>query len=207
MNSEFDMGQSQGQKLVFAFRRNNQGNPLLEWLSTGDNLSLVGRLQRGEAELVDRITPAPEVVISPIIRVDRFERPSYPRWLKKVMYPELENTGPAEYSVETIQLWLHDDQKSGAIGGNIIHDTLKETSSLKSCLGLRDLEEIQKKGIAFFRKHFRGKAIFAWRSVVQYDNGGLYVPYLYVSSDKVVLDWNYVGNNFGSNDPAARLES
>jgi hypothetical protein len=40
---------------------------------------------------------------------------------------------------------------------------------------------------------------------VQNDNGNLKVPYLYENGDKVILNWNYVDNNFNSNNPAARL--
>lgn len=40
---------------------------------------------------------------------------------------------------------------------------------------------------------------------VQNDDGNLNVPYLYENDDKVILNWNYVDNNFNSNNPAARF--
>ena len=71
--------------------------------------------------------------------------------------------------------------------------------------GLRDLEEIQKKGISFFRSHFQGKAVFAWKSVVQNRDGSLRVPYLYDNGDDVVLNWNWLDNDWNSNNPALRF--
>lgn len=165
---------------------------------------------RGEADLVLKTKPAPEpeVVIDPIIRVDRSIRPSYPDWVKTVMHPELENIGPAEYDIAKLELWLHDGQKDGKwIEGNKIYAHLKETGDLKNHCGLRDLEEIQKKGIAFFRKHFNGKAVFAWQGVVRYRRGNLNVPYLFESGDEVVLRWHYLDDDWHSNDPGLRHAS
>ncbi len=163
---------------------------------------------RGETMVVPVVstTPAPEPVIDPMIHVDRTVRPAYPTWVKVVMHTELEIFGPAEYSVESVQLWLHDDQKSTAVNGNRIYAKLKE-GGLDSCLGLHDLQEIQKKGTAFFRKQFKGKAIVAWKSVVQDDSGGLMVPFLYEYGDEVFLHWRCVDGFFNSHNPAARLAS
>src|SRR3989344_8235408 len=46
----------------------------------------------------------------PIIHVDRTIRPTYPNWVKKVMHPKLELTGPGEFDVFKLQQWLHPDQ-------------------------------------------------------------------------------------------------
>jgi hypothetical protein len=152
--------------------------------------------------------PEPEPVLDPIIRVDRSIRPSYPDWMKEVMHPELESVGPAEYDISAIEQWLHDGQKDGKyIEGNKIYNHLKKTDTLKTCLGLRDLEEIQKKGIAFFRKHFKGKAVFGWAGVMRDRNGYLVVPYLYEFDGKVVLDWHWTDGVWHGNDPALRLAS
>ncbi len=209
-NSEFDFGQSQGQKLAFAFRRAGEGNALLEWLSTGDNLQQVGRLQRSEAELVlkEKPVPAPEPIIDSIILVDRSIRPSYPDWMKEVMHPELESVGPAEYDISAIEQWLHYGQKDGKyIEGNKIYNHLKKTDTLKTCLGLRDLEEIQKKGIAFFRKHFKGKVVFGWAGIVRYRNGDLCVPCLCEHDGRVLLNWRWSDDAWHDDNPALRLAS
>ena len=36
-------------------------------------------------------------------------------------------------------------------------------------------------------------------------NGNLNVPYLYENGDKVVVNWNWLDNNFNSNNPALRF--
>jgi len=152
--------------------------------------------------------PEPEAKLDPIIRVDRSIRPSYPDWVKEVMHPELETVGPAEYDITKLEQWLHDGQKGGKwIEGNKIYAHLKKTDTLKTCLGLRDLEEIQKKGIAYFRKHFAGKAVFAWASVVRGRHGNLSVPYLYESGGLVVLGWRWLVIDWFSSYPALRHAS
>jgi hypothetical protein len=206
----FALSQGAGQKLEFAFQRNDGTTSDLDWLSTGENLKSVILLARGEAELTVKVKPAPEpeVVIDPIIRVDRSVRPSYPDWVKTVMHPELEPTGPAEYDIAKVEQWLHDGQKSSKwMKGEKLYTYLEETDTLKTCLGLRDLEEIQKKGIAFFRKYFKGKAIFGWASVVRNHRGSLDVPYLFESGGGVVLRWRWLGDDWNSNRPALRHAS
>lgn len=152
--------------------------------------------------------PEPEVVIDPIIRVDRSIRPSYPEWVKTVMHPELENTGPAEYDITKTEQWLHDGQKDGKwIEGNKIYAHLKETGDLKNHATLCDHEEIQKKGIAFFRKHFAGKAVFAWGSVVRDGDGFLHVSYLCEDGDGVVLRWRWLDDSWVGSRPGLRLAS
>ncbi len=167
---------------------------------------------RGEAELVLKtkvvLTPAPEVEVSPIIRVDRSIRPSYPDWVEKVTHLELEDVGPAEYDITKTEQWLHDGQKDGKwIEGKKIYAHLKETGDLKNHYTLRDLEEIQKKGIVFFRNYFAGKAVFGWGSVVRHRDGDLSAPYLYEDGDKVVLHWFYLGYGWSSNYPGLRHAS
>lgn len=144
-------------------------------------------------------------VVSSIIHVDRTVRPTYPSWMKKVLYPKLENTGPEEFDVTKLELWLHNDQKAGTVKGNVIHDHLKSNNMLEGCLGLRDLEEIQKKGVTFFRENFKGKAVFAWKSVVRHADGYLLVPYLIENDGKVVLYWNWLDNDWNSSNPALRF--
>ena len=164
---------------------------------------------RGEADLVlkAKLAPAPESVIDTIIRVDRSIRPSYLDWVKRVMHPELETVGPIEYDITKTEQWLHDGQKDGKwIEGNKIYANLKKTSDIKNHCGLRDLEEIQKKGITFFRKYFAGKAVFGWSSVVRGHSGNLYVPCLCESGAKVVLGWHCLDRDW-SGSPGLRHAS
>ncbi|HXK31237.1 MAG TPA: hypothetical protein VJZ94_00595 [Candidatus Paceibacterota bacterium] len=153
-----------------------------------------------------QVVPTPEPPLDFIIRVDRSVRPTYPEWMKKVMHPDLEGTGPAEYDLQRqIEEWPHDDQKTGVVSGNIIYKALKHDNALADQLGLADLFAIQVKGIAVFRKLFAGKAVFGWKSVVEDRCGHLYVPYLYEGGDGVVLYWSWLGSVWVSYNPALRF--
>ncbi len=205
--SEFVMGQGPGHKFEMAVGRNNGSMEDVEWLSSGVNFANVTLLRTGKAELVMKPEPIVEpMVIDPIVRVDRSVRPVYPDWVEKVMHQKLENTGPAEYDASKLELWLHPDQKS-VVRGNVIYSHLEDKNLLSGCLGLRDLEEIRKKGIAFFRQNFKGLAVFAWKSVVRDRNDDLSVPYLYGSGGGVVLGWYWLGLRWHANDLALRFAS
>ena len=150
--------------------------------------------------------PPPEPVLDFLVRVDRSVKPTYPDWFKKLEHPELECSGPTEYNLQTgVEQWLHDQQKCGSVQGNTIHTHLKKDNALTSCLNLQDGLAIQAKGIAVFRKLFGGKAVFLWGSVVRNRGGNLLVPYLYEYGDKVVVDWDWLDNNWFSNNPALRF--
>jgi hypothetical protein len=78
---------------------------------------------------------------------------------------------------------------------------------LKNCLGLRDLEEIQKRGANVFKLHFADKAVFAWKSVVRARSGNLDVPWLFEGGHEVILLWSWLGCRWNSSDPALRFAS
>lgn len=158
--------------------------------------------------MYDALTDGANVVADNIIRVDRSIRPSYPNWMKTVIHPEMESNGHAEYDISAVEQYLHEKQKKGGrIEGNEIYAHLKKSDTLKTCLGLRDLEEIQKKGIAFFRKHFQDKYVFGWKGVVRIRDGCLSAPYLFGGGGEVVLRWIWLGNAWSDRDPALRLAS
>lgn len=162
-----------------------------------------------EALLPPEVTvgsPKQEVVDN-IIRVDRSKKVVYPDWVKGVLHPELECTGPAEYVIdEGRSLYLHPKQKEGGwIMGSDLHKYLVDTKVIGNCAGYADLVEIQKKGIAFFRKHFKDKAVFGWKSVVRDAVGYLYVPYLYGDGDEVVQGWGVLGDGWDQSSPALRV--
>ncbi len=159
-------------------------------------------------EGVKRASLLPEAPLDTLVRVDRSIRPVYPDWVKTVMHPELEPTGLAEYDLTSVAPWLHDGQKNGRyMGGNKLYEYLKEKKMLESCLSLRDGEEIQRKGLAVFRQFFQGKEAFLWKSVVQDCNGNLDVPYLCEHRGKVVVFWNWLGNDWIDSKPALRFAS
>ncbi len=210
MNDTFTLSQGQGHKLEKAVIRNNGTTTDMEWLCTGSNFNNVLLLARGEAVLTLKEKPAPkeEPPLDTIIRVNRSICPVYPDWMKEVMHPELEAVGPNEYDLSKVELYLHDKQKdSGRIVGNYLYEHLKETDLLKTCLGLHDAVEIQKKGIAAFRKLFGNKAVFCWKSVVRDRDDDLGVPYVYGDGGEVVVRWNWLVDDWRDRNPAACFAS
>jgi hypothetical protein len=100
----------------------------------------------------------------------------------------------------------NDGQKNGRhTTGNVIYEDFKRNDSLKTCLGLRDGEEIQKRGIAVFRQFFDGKALFLWKSVVLNSDGHLFVPYVVEDAGEVGVSWDWLDDVFCGNYPAARF--
>lgn len=147
-------------------------------------------------------------VVGDIIRVNRSIRPAYPDWVDKAMHPELEAKGPRKFDAGKLEQWLHDSQKNGGVcKGKLIYEHLISNNMLESCAGLRDLEEIQKRGIDFFRKHFAGKAVFGWKSVVLDRRGFLNVPCLIEDDGQVVLHWYWLGRDGDDASPALRFAS
>jgi hypothetical protein len=159
------------------------------------------------AERQPKFAPKADSPFDTIIRVDRSVRPVYPEWVKKVMHPELEGTGPAEYDLAKVEQWLHDEQKKGVMVGNRIYEHLKSNNMLASCLGLRDLEEIQKKGVRCFPKPVKGNAVFGWKSVVLGHGGNLSVPCLVEVGGGVLLDWYWLTHDWSDERPALRFTS
>ena len=136
------------------------------------------------------------ISLDPIVRVDRSIRPSYPDdWVRNVLEPQLELSGPAEYSLSTIEQLMHpNQQKDIYVSGNVIYFDLREMKALALCLNLQDCFAIQKKGIAIFRNFFAGNAIFFWALVVVHRNEmDICVPYLVDrGGDKAILGWTWL---------------
>lgn len=186
---------------------------LMEKLTSPDgdswfkNLKLFLRKEPCQWEVERPAEPKP---INIVIRVDRTIKPTYPDWMTKVIHPELEAQGPAEYDLTNVEQWLHDGQKNGKwIEGNKIYAKLQENDNamLKTCLTLRDGEEIKRNGIETYCKFFKGKALFLWGSVVQRGVGSLYVPFLDDDRGKVVVHWVGLDYGWDGHNPAGRLAS
>lgn len=143
-----------------------------------------------------------------LVRVDRTVSANYPDWMAGLEHPELESIGPAEFDAGKLRLLLHCRQQTNCgVVGNLIYEYLRDGDMIKDCLSLRDLEEIQKKGITFFRKHFKGKFVPGWKSVVRMNNNRLGVPYLYEDGNQVCLGWNWLANRWNARSPAFLIVS
>ena len=155
----------------------------------------------------DRERGNPEAFLDPLIRVDRTICPTYPEWMKEVMHPDLELTGPLEFNVAQLEQWLHPDQVNGLAGGKVIYEHLKKNDMLTSCLGLLDLVAVQQKGLIFFRQYFQSKTVFGWKSVVLNRYGALLVPCLVELGGEVFLYWRWLGYGWRAGNPALRFAS
>lgn len=195
---------------IKAALRRTHGTDGSEWtngkikkMSEGDFLGRVLDVLEGRAKIV----PVALEALDTIIRVNRSVRPVYPDWMEARLHPKLEFTGPAKYTISAVKEWLHDKQKNGVVEGNVIYEHLKKTDILKDCLGLADLLAIQAKGLDFFRKHFAGKAVFGWKSVVRSRSGDPGAPCLTLFGGEVILDWYGLSRGWDSGNPALRFVS
>ncbi len=141
----------------------------------------------------------------PNIHVDRAAPVLYPDWIGKALYPQFELIGPSDFNVAELESFLHPKQEKGLVEGNVIHDKLIAKKMIEGCLGLNDLKAIQARGIGFFRKHYSGKAVFGWRSVVRDRYVYLSVPYLVGRDGEAILRWRWLGYDWDSRSPALRF--
>ena len=211
MNSTFAMSQGAGQKLEFAFQRNDGNTADLEWLSTGENLKSVILFARGEAELVIKVRPSPKAeLLDTIIRVDRSVRPSYPDWVERVEHSDLEPTGPIEYDISKVKQWFHDGQKNGKrIKGNEIHTYLKGNRHAEDLSRTARLGGNPEERHHLLQETLPRQSRLRLKSGVRDRNrdGNLYVPFLYEHGGKVVMDWYWLGHDWDDSHPALRFAS
>lgn len=108
---------------------------------------------------------------------------------KELNYPELYNTGPAEFNICQVKQWLHDLQKEGKwVNGEEIYELLEKTGVLKRHLGQPELEAIAKKGIAFFEKYFdRENQYYGWRTAGRQSNREWGVPVMGLGMNGVIV--------------------
>jgi hypothetical protein len=145
-------------------------------------------------------------LIGDVVQVNRAERVIYPEWVDGVLHPDLAATGPAEYTLDSLEQWLHDGQKNGGhVVGSRIYEHLKGATMLEDCLGLSDLLAIQKLGLDTFRRHFKDRVVFGWKSVVRDRAGDLDVPYLVERGGRVNLDWRWLDVGWRGRGPALRF--
>lgn len=147
-----------------------------------------------------------EVIQTTMVTVDRSAKPNYPEWVKKVEHPEFECKGPVKFALDALEQVLIGNQKTGGYEtGRTIYKHLQDNDMLRNYLNLQDLRAIQKFGIRTFRKHFNGKAIFAWKSVVRSRNGSLYVPFLIENDGWARLYWRWLNYQWLEHSPAHRF--
>lgn len=190
----FILSQKQGHKFETAVGRNGGTKEDIEWLSNKENFRQVIRLARGEKASG----------LQTLIRVDRTVPPTYPSFTKRVLHPEFEKQGPAEYELSSIEQWTLSGQSlRGRVPAYDIYDQLKNENLLRVCLTLRDSEEIKKNGLAAYRRVFGEKTLVMWGSIVEHVSGSLCVACLNPNtdwSDEAGMVWVRLEREFSSLD-------
>lgn len=192
MDSEFSISLGAAQKLEFAFQRNEEDSSVLEWLSTGSNLKLIGDVVRGFAE------------IKPIAYLIDFDaNPFCPTGL--TVAPGSDQIagrvrGKVRFDQIAVSLYLDDDQANNRLVGGY---DLKKKLEGKNVLGAQLLD--------FYLKHpnlipedWKTKGwIFFWGTIYCDGDGNLYVRCLRWRGTRLISA--YCGLDVGWNDncPAA----
>ena len=122
---------------------------------------------------LDDKTADKELKAGTVIRVNRKILPAYPNWVMRVVHPDIQNMGPEEFDLTNLEQWRYEDQKPREyVSGDRAYEHLKKTGMLERCLGLRDGEEIMKKGHKVFQRAFGSSHphvnVLLWKSVVEY---------------------------------------
>ncbi len=136
-----------------------------------------------------------------IVEPDRSIRPAYPNWMRKVVHPELECTGPAKINLKALVLERHIVPAYKVITGLQIYDNIRDNDALDRCLSLQDGLAIQAAGVAVYRKVFSSRTVCLWKSVGQHkDFGGglcLHVAYLTNTDNReVYIGWGCLAYDF-----------
>lgn len=135
--------------------------------------------------------------VDPSVRIWPTFRMPYPRRMEELLHPDLAEVGPITFKVTDLKaFYLNPDDDEVATNGVPIYEHLKTGGLLAHCLGLRDLEAIQRQGIAFFRQFYHGKAVLGWKSIGKFEQGLLRVPYLYENQGKVTIGWRWLEHTF-----------
>jgi len=137
-----------------------------------------------------KIVPLDSSEIDPAIEIDRREVWPEPSWSKKVIFPELDNSGPDKYNVGELRQFLHPGQATLlTVKAQNIFDYLVGREMIRWCISVRDLIALKEKGLPFFRAYFGNIAVFAWRSARVRKTDTSCVPFIFEKDDVLVLRW------------------
>jgi hypothetical protein len=132
-----------------------------------------------------------EEKIDSVIFVDRTVAPPRPEWVKTLLHPELELTGPAEYDLKTnMDISFLPGQGDNKFTGVEAYEHLKSNNLLDGCLGIADGLALRERGIKAYVKFFEAKdgaVVALWTGVFKGDDGKLYVPLAMPVLNKVAI--------------------
>jgi hypothetical protein len=140
-------------------------------------------------------------MLTAIVQVDRSVRPIYTDYIRETefnipgpKYPEFELTGPREFDVTKLRVWLHSrlDQAypERSICTRNVFKELQEKNLLRNCLSLADLQAIQARGVDFFKAYLPlDKYLFASKSAFLTGLGRFNVPCIFYNKheNKIAL--------------------
>jgi len=133
-----------------------------------------------------------EVVSDDVVLVDRNVDLEFPDWEHHIVLPNLEASGPIAFQPESLEVWLHENQKSGQpMFADDLFQYLEQNNMREKCLGLCEARAIQKKGIKFFRNHFGSEIVVCFKMVIARSDGIRFAPFLAeaIGREEVALGW------------------
>lgn len=131
------------------------------------------------------------VVVDDVIRLDPNSESALPDWAHSLLHPKGEIYPPLAFQVSALEIWLHDQQKSGngVLLAEDLFEDLEATGMRARCLGLHEAEAIKKCGAKFFRENFGSEGVFCWRTVVVRSDGMRFTPFVSECNNEVTLRW------------------
>jgi hypothetical protein len=125
---------------------------------------------------------------------DRTLSPMYHKFYKVVelVYPELESEGPAFFSIDQLEVWIHEDQNKrsmdGWMKGDYLLSDIHRLNIFERCLNLQDGYAILEKGFDAYYKLFGVKTLLLWKSIFKIQDGSLFVPSIFrVDNDRLII--------------------
>jgi hypothetical protein len=141
---------------------------------------------------VTSITDRKNILKSESVFLDHSFPSGYPEFAEFGIFPKEKEGTTTGFNPDLMEQWFHGEYIKGRASGEMILAYLKYNYLLEDCIGLPELGGIYQKGAIFFSKHFEGKAVFAWQSILSMPRGR-YVPYLIQFGGPVVLCLHWMG--------------
>ena len=114
----------------------------------------------------------------------------FPEWATGTLLPERKEKRSTPIRLDELELWHPRSSKKGAMEtGAEVYRRITKARLIERCLSLREVIQIQRRGLRSYRKYFGGRAVFGWRSAVRDRLGFRYVPYLFEFGDGVYVHW------------------
>jgi hypothetical protein len=142
-----------------------------------------------------------------IVRVDRSTEPALPELAISFVRPDLQAIGPSRYGLYDIELYLPEKQKGcGHLPGNEVYCHLKREVCVKRtlALGLHDALAIRDQitELSVYRKYFRYKTVYCWKSVIESCGERSFVPFFCWGNGAVTVEWTCLDVELQSDCPA-----